>query len=277
MTFVLEYPEFVLAIVAAFTLLLRSLSGTETNQSIKEAVTNVAASVVAKLPRSYVLNLEQINRWSGSDDFAGFCGKKLYLALAAIILTSMFSPLLAIALGAVSFFIPDAIAFSSAKKRQREILSSLPQALDLMVLCIDAGLGLDSAMQRVANEDDVLTGALNQELALLNRDILLGIDREHAYIELYERTGVDELKTLGSALNQSSKLGLSIGKVIRAQSEFVRLRQQQKAEEHAGKISIWMVFPLWFCVMPALMTVVLAPSLIMFFKTVSHFPPEWFM
>lgn len=274
MTFIIEYPEFVLAILAAFTLLLRSLSDTHT---IRHGYMNAAMSLVEKLPVKYVVFLRQINRWSGSDDYAGFCGKKLYFALAALILSCLISPLLALALGLIAFFIPDLIAMSTAKKRQREILAALPQALDLMVLCIDAGLGLDSALQRVANENDVLSGALNQELALLNRDILLGIEREHAYIELFERSGVDELKTLGSALNQSSKLGLSIGKVIRAQGEFVRMRQQQKAEEHAGKISIWMVFPLWFCVMPALMTVVLAPSLIMFFKTVSHFPPQWFM
>jgi tight adherence protein C len=92
------------------------------------------------------------------------------------------------------------------------------------------------------------------------------MERQRAYQELYVRTGVDELKTLGAALNQGSKLGLGIARILRAQSEFIRTKQSQKAEERAFKLPVYMAFPLWFCIMPALMVILLAPSLIMFFQ-----------
>jgi tight adherence protein C len=135
-----------------------------------------------------------------------------------------------------------------------------------MVLCVDAGLGLDAALQRIATEATGITNALNDELGLLGREILLGMDRERAYRELYNRTGVDELKTLGSALAQANKLGLSIARILRAQSEFIRKRQGQKAEENAMKMPIYMAFPLWFFIMPSLMLLVLGPSLIKFYQ-----------
>ena len=91
------------------------------------------------------------------------------------------------------------------------------------------------------------------------------MDRERAYQDLYNRTGVDELKTFGSALVQASKLGLSVAQILRAQSEFVRKKQSQKIEEKAMKMPIYMAFPLWFCIMPSLMLLVLGPSLIKFY------------
>jgi len=142
----------------------------------------------------------------------------------------------------------------------------LPRALDLMVLCVDAGLGLDSTLQKIANEKAAIAVALNDELQILGRDLLLGMDRERAYQELFNRTGVDELRTLGSALYQASKLGLSIARILRAQSEFIRKKQSQKAEEKALKMPIYMVFPMWFCIMPSLLVVVLGPSLLRFFQ-----------
>jgi tight adherence protein C len=107
--------------------------------------------------------------------------------------------------------------------------------------------------------------ALNQELAILEQELLLGVDRERAYQQLYTRNGVDELKTLGSALHQAGKLGLGIARILRAQSDLVRKRQSQKAEEKALKMPIYMAFPLWVFIMPALMVLVLAPPLIKFY------------
>ena len=92
------------------------------------------------------------------------------------------------------------------------------------------------------------------------------MDRERAYEELFARTGVDELKALGSSLNQSGKLGISIAKTLRSQSEFLRMKLTQKAEEKAARLPIYMAFPLWFCIMPALFVILLAPSLITFFE-----------
>jgi len=183
-------------------------------------------------------------------------------SLTALFLPSQYSFLLVL----VGFFAPDIVLNVYARRRQREIKETLPQALDLMVLCVDAGLGLDSTLQRISSEKSVVAKALNDELLTLGRDVLLGMERERAYQELYNRTGVEELKAFGSALNQSAKLGLSIAKTLRSQSEFLRLKLSQKAEEKAAKLPVYMAFPLWFFIMPALLVVVMAPSLIKFFE-----------
>lgn len=278
MQFVLQYPEFVVAGMLAVLLAARAIfDGTS---KVGNAFLDAAKSVVYLLPERYLAILQRNQMWSGWRGPRAvpiLCSIKLYPAMMVSFALGLFHPLLGIFVGIVTFFIPDLVVFIMRTNRQREILSSLPQALDLMVLCVDAGLGLDSALHRVASDHSVLAEALSDELGALNRDILLGMDRERAYEDLFVRTGVEELRTFGSALNQSSKLGLSIAHVIRAQSDFVRLKQHQRAEERASKVSIWLVFPLWFCIMPALMIILLAPSLLLFFKSIAHFPPEWFM
>lgn len=277
MQFVTSYPEFLVAGLLGIAVLFRSLGG---NSPFTVTLLDAARAIVYLMPERYLAWLQRNQAWAGwrhHRAFASLCAIKVYGAFV-IGLSGMFlHPAAGIALALLVFFIPDLVVFAQRFQRQAKVLHALPQALDLMVLCVDAGLGMDSALHRVAGEDAVLSEALTDELAALNRDILLGMDRERAYDDLYTRTGVEELRTLGSALNQSSKLGLSIAQVLRAQSDFVRLKQHQRAEERASKVSIWMVFPLWFCVMPALMVILLAPSMIMFFRAVAHFPPEWFM
>ena len=137
-----------------------------------------------------------------------------------------------------------------------------------MVLCVDAGLGLDATIQKVASERTALSSAINDELLTLSRDVLLGMNREKAYQELYNRTGVEELRSLSASLNQSAQLGISVSKVLRNQAEFLRNKLGQKAEEKAARLPVLMAFPLWFCIMPTLMVLVLAPSLIIFFEQV---------
>jgi tight adherence protein C len=201
--------------------------------------------------------------------FGDFAGAKLYLPILALLLTFYFPPYVALVAALLLYFLPDLYLKVRVHRRQSEIQRALPQVIDLMVLCVDAGLGLDATLQRIASENSELASALNDELVVLGREILLGVDRERAYGELYNRTGVDELKTLGSALHQASVLGLSVAKILRAQSDFLRKRQSQKAEEKAMKMPIYMAFPLWFCVMPALMLLVLGPSLIRFYHSMS--------
>ena len=103
-------------------------------------------------------------------------------------------------------------------------------------------------------------------VALDNVVALLGMSRQRAYQVLYNRTGVEELRALTSALNQSTKLGLSIARILRGQADFLRTKLAQKAEEKSAKLPIYMAFPLWFCVMPALMVILLAPSIITFMQ-----------
>jgi tight adherence protein C len=278
MQFVLSYPEFFVATMLGVALLFRSMF--ESTSRVSGPLLDVAKTVVYLMPERYLAWLLRIQTWSGwrgPRAVGMLCAAKFYPACTLAILSALIHPLASLVVGLIAFFVPDVVVFARCRKRQTAILNSLPQALDLMVLCVDAGLGLDAALHRVAGDQGVLSEALSEELASLNRDILLGMDRDRAYDDLYVRSGVEELRSFGSALNQSSKLGLSVAQVIRTQSEFVRLKQHQRAEERASKVSIYMVFPLWFCVMPALMIILLCPPLLLFFKTVGHFPPEWFL
>ncbi|HEY9773654.1 MAG TPA: type II secretion system F family protein [Planktothrix sp.] len=196
-------------------------------------------------------------------DYACF---KVYGPLLTLLLLFVVPPYAVLALTVVAFVAPDAVLALKVAQRQKEIYRALPQALDLMVLCVDAGLGLDATLQKISSEGSGIGQALNEELNILGHEIFLGVDREHAYAELYNRTGVDQLKTLGSALNQANKLGLSLSRILRGQSDFIRKKQSQNAEERAMKLPIYMSFPLWFFIMPALMLLVLGPSLIKFYQ-----------
>ncbi len=205
-----------------------------------------------------------------------FASSKLLFSLVSMPLF-MVAPVFVIPLAAaVLYFIPDFFLWLNVGKRQQSIRQALPQALDLMVLCVDAGLGLDATIQRIASDNSGLSHALNDELASLGRDILLGMDRGRAYGELYQRTGVDELKMLGSALFQSTKMGLSIARILRAQAAFLRARHAQKAEEKAARLPVWMAFPLWVCVMPALLFVIMGPAFITFTQQIGNVKSSWF-
>jgi len=265
----LEYPEFIGAAVICLAAAVFAFRQGSAALYFPGWMTEPAAQVLGAMPPKYVSWLLARQNWCGWRSNSAFCtlaALKIYppvlFSLTALFLPSQYSFLLVL----VGFFAPDIVLNVYARRRQREIKETLPQALDLMVLCVDAGLGLDSTLQRISSEKSVVAKALNDELLTLGRDVLLGMDRERAYQELYNRTGVEELKAFGSALNQSAKLGLSIAKTLRSQSEFLRLKLSQKAEEKAAKLPVYMAFPLWFFIMPALLVVVMAPSLIKFFE-----------
>ena len=207
--------------------------------------------------------------WHSSESVARLSAWKFFPSMLALPLFILIPPTILCLLLVVLFFLPDLFVINRARKRQSEISAALPQAIDIMLLGVDAGLSLDATLQRLAADHSAMSSALNFELATLGRDILLGMDREQAYMDLHARTGVEELKSFGAALNQSGKLGLSIGKILRAQSEFTRMKRSQKAEEKAARLPIWMAFPLWFCIMPSLLLILLGPSLLLFFQHLS--------
>ncbi|MBS2007284.1 MAG: type II secretion system F family protein [Cyanobacteria bacterium SZAS TMP-1] len=275
-TLLYQYPEVVFASIIGVVMLL--LNGRNDAPGYGEGVhapaflAEPAKTLLLYLPKNYLLWINRSLMHAGlrtNLSFGDFAAAKIYLPLLALPLAFFFLPYIAVIVALVLFWVPDLYLKVRVYKRQTEIQRALPQAIDLMVLCVDAGLGLDATLQRIASENSELLSALNDELLVLGREILLGADREKAYADLYTRTGVDELKTLGSALNQASVLGLSVSKILRAQSEFLRKRQSQKAEEKAMKMPVYMAFPLWFFIMPALMLLVLGPSLIRFYNTMS--------
>lgn len=274
---ILQYPEFIVA--GLLTLFVLKKQAEQTRIHAPVLVSAPAFALLRLLPIAYIEWLQRWQNWAGwrsNSAFADLAACKLLLSLAAMLLAFLIPPVIALVIAALVFFAPDLLLVSKTRKRQQVIRDSLPQALDLMVLCVDAGLGLDATLKRIATEKSAIEHALNDELTNLGRDLLLGMERDRAYQELYNRTGVEEMKTLGSALNQSAKMGISIGRVLRTQAEFLRQRLSQRAEEKALKLPIWMSFPLWFCIMPALMLVLIGPSIINFLQQVQHFPPEWF-
>jgi len=262
----LNYPEFILASLLGIFMLFSMRDKQEMHCPSWLAGPAVSCLMVA--PVAYLAWIQKTliqAGWRSGDSFADFASLKIYLPLLSLLLAFV-APLHIVLIIAAAFcFIPDLILLMYLKRRQQQIHDSLPRAIDLMVLCVDAGLGLESTIQKVASESTGLANALNDELNILSREVLLGMDRERAYQDLYNRTGVDELKTFGSALTQASKLGLSVAQILRAQSEFIRKRQSQKIEEKAMRMPIYMAFPLWFCIMPSLMLLVLGPSLIRFY------------
>jgi tight adherence protein C len=161
------------------------------------------------------------------------------------------------ALGLIGFYMPFYIVSSRARQRQSAIIKSLPDAFDLITTCVEAGLGLDAALSRVAEK---VEGPFAQELSRSLRDIALGKSRRDALKELGERTQVPDLIQFTNAVIQAEAMGSSIGTVLRVQADQLRVRRRQRAEEQAYKAPVKMLFPLVLCIFPTLFIVILGPA-----------------
>ena len=166
---------------------------------------------------------------------------------------------LAVALG---FLLPDYFLGNRVSARQFKIKLALPEALDLLVICIEAGLGLDQAILRVADELQLSQPELTDEFNLLNLEQRAGRPRTEAWKNLADRTDVDSVRGLVTMLTQADHFGTSIAKSLRVHSDVLRIRRRQEAEEQAAKTTVKLVFPLVFFIFPSLFVVVLAPSMI---------------
>lgn len=159
---------------------------------------------------------------------------------------------------------------SRARKRKAEITFTLSDSLDLMVVCMEAGLGLDSTLQRVAEETETLAPDLSFEFRKLNKEVNAGITRIDAYHNLGTRAGVEELKALCALIIQADKLGTSVADTLRIYAEDLRTKRKQKAELLASQASIKMTFPLVFFVFPPLFIILLGPAVIQVINTFTH-------
>ena len=171
----------------------------------------------------------------------------------------VFSALFAALLGSQ---LPTYILQYKLKKRQKEILHGFPDALDLLVSCTEAGLGLNSALQRVADEMDVSCPELAEELSQVNAEIRAGVDRVQAMRGLYERTGLDDLRGLVSLFSQTMRFGTSIADALRMYAEEFRDKRMQRAEEQAAKLATKMIFPMVLCIFPAFFVVAIGPAVL---------------
>jgi tight adherence protein C len=169
---------------------------------------------------------------------------------------------------AVGCYLPNIVLHILAKSRTREIFDNFPDAADLMLVCVEAGLGLDAALTRVAEELLEKSPTLAEELQLTNLEIRAGSTREKALRNLSLRTGVEELNSFATMLIQAEKFGTSVGDSLRVFSEDLRHKRQIRAEEHAAKVPTKMLFPLVFFIFPSVMMVVLGPALIQIVRTI---------
>ena len=166
----------------------------------------------------------------------------------------------------MGFFVPGIILDKMVESRQEALRLSLPDALDLMVVCVEAGLGLDQAIQNVSKELALSHPEICEELGLITLEMRAGKRRSEALRNLADRTGEVELRKLVSILIQTDRFGTSIADSLRTHSDFMRIRRRQEAEERAGKVGVKLVFPIFFCIMPAMLAVVAGPGILQILK-----------
>ena len=162
---------------------------------------------------------------------------------------------------AVGYYLPNIVLSKIIKKRKLEIVETLPDATDLLIICMEAGLSFDQALAKVASEIKLKSKILGQELELLLMEVRSGFTRERALRNLALRTGVEEIDGLATMVIQSERFGTSIGDALRIHADTARTKRRQKAEETAAKIALKLLFPLLVCLMPAIFIVLLVPSL----------------
>jgi tight adherence protein C len=170
-----------------------------------------------------------------------------------------FIPLVAFALG---YLLPDMLLTWRVSARQRKLRRGLPDALDLLVICVEAGLGLDQALMKVSQDMRIAHPELSEELQFVNLEMRIGKTRIDALRELARRTGLDDIKSLVAMLIQTERFGTSIAQSLRVYSDDMRIKRRQRAEEMSAKTSVKMVPPLVFFIFPALMVVILGPAII---------------
>jgi tight adherence protein C len=164
------------------------------------------------------------------------------------------------------FYFPSMWLDGRIKERQAKVNRALPDALDLLVTCVEAGLGLDAAMNRVAEEIQLSSPILAQEILQAALEIRAGSTRGESFRRLAGRTGVEEIQNLSSIVVQTEVFGTSMAKALRITSEGMRIRRMQLAEERAATVAVKMTIPLVLCIMPSLFAVIMGPAAIKIFK-----------
>jgi tight adherence protein C len=167
------------------------------------------------------------------------------------------------------FFIPNIWLNGKIKERQQALERALPDAMDLLVTCVEAGLGLDAAISRVSQELVLSAPILAEELTLTFLEVQAGITRADSFRRLAERTGVEDLRSLAAMLIQTDIFGTSVARALRIHSEHMRIKRMQQAEEKAAMVSVKMTVPLVLCILPSLIAVVMGPAIVMITQSFS--------
>ena len=165
------------------------------------------------------------------------------------------------------FFLPDLLLYNVGIKRQTLIQRDLPDAMDMLTICVESGLGFDAALARVARNSE---GPVAAEFSRALQEIQIGKSRSQALRSLAERTTVPELRAFTSAVVQAGELGIPIADVLREQAKEMRMRRRQRAEEKAQQVPVKILFPLIGCLFPALFIIVIGPGAISIMHSLFH-------
>jgi tight adherence protein C len=245
---------------------------------ILPTLTRVSGRILRFSPPAIVDRLDAELVYAGSP--AGWDGQRLlavkwvnavtFVVLAAFLLPATGFGLLrtvfiAPIAGFVGYYLPEWLVRSRSAKRQHQIQRALPDALDLMSITVQAGLGFDAALERVSRE---MGGPLGEELYRVVQEMRLGKGRGEALRDLAERTTVDELKSFVMAMVQAEIFGISVAQVLHVQAEELRLKRRMRAEEQAQKLPVKIVFPLILCIFPAMMVVLAGPAVIAIYENI---------
>jgi tight adherence protein C len=196
-------------------------------------------------------------------------GSKVFLGLALPVVMALVvagseaessNKVMAIGVAAAAgFFGPNQYVNRRVRRRQKQISRGLPNALDLLVVCVESGLGLDQAVVQVSKELESGHPEISEEFAMVTLELKAGKRRVEALRNLGERTGVDDLKKLVAVLIQADRFGTGISLSLRAHADFMRVQTRQQAEEKAAKLGVKLVFPIFFCILPSLFVVTVGP------------------
>ncbi|MCT7297563.1 type II secretion system F family protein [Ralstonia sp. CHL-2022] len=212
--------------------------------------------------------------WRSPDAPAIYFGIKTLLAIGLPLLLSMVllgrfdanhqNEFLSVLFGAalVGFYLPNIVLRAKIRRRQRDIFEAFPDSLDLIMVCVEAGLALDAAVLRVVEEMRTARPALAEEYELLTLELRAGLAREKALRNLAARTGVEDVSMLVAMLIQADRFGTSVAESLRVHSDMLRTKRHMLAEERAAKIGTKILFPLIFCIFPSLFVVLLGPAAI---------------
>lgn len=245
-----------------------------------ESVVSAGPSELARRVRSFVPTSPQqmghVQRMLASAGYHGdwpailFSSIQVALPIAAFVtVLAVFgvSALLpAVIGGALSYYLPVFWLGRRIDDRRREIRNGLPDATDLLIVCLEAGSGIDQAVARVAEELEIAYPALARELELIGSETRAGKQRMEAFKNFAERTKVDDVRSLVAMLVQTDRFGTSIGQALRTHADSSRTKRRQRAEERAAKLGVKLLFPLVFCLFPAFFAVVLGPAVVQIYR-----------
>jgi tight adherence protein C len=190
----------------------------------------------------------------------------LYQGLSAMQMTVTNTILVLVLLAALGYYLPNVLLVNLIKHRKREVEDALPDALDMMLVCVEAGLGLDAAMNRAAGEIGLRSQAMADELNLVALELRMGVKRDQALRNMALRTGVDDVASFVAMLVQADRFGTNVADALRIEAETMRTHRRLRAEERAAKIPLKLLFPLIFFIFPSLMLVLLGPAMISIYR-----------